>query len=74
MSGSGADSTGLVSVRRALGRCAQILVVEDERVVAMDLRAVLQEALDAFLRTLDGYTLADLVARRRRSLARLLAS
>lgn len=38
------------------------------------LRAVLHEALDAFLRTLDGYTLADLVARRRKSLARLLAS
>jgi Rrf2 family nitric oxide-sensitive transcriptional repressor len=37
------------------------------------LRGVLREALDAFLRTLDGYTLADLVGRRK-SLARLLAS
>ena len=37
------------------------------------LRSVLEEALDAFLRTLDRYTLADLVARRRKPLARLLA-
>ena len=38
------------------------------------LRVALHEALDAFLQTLDGYTLADLVARRRKPLARLLAS
>ena len=38
---------------------------------ACELRGVLKEALDAFLRTLDGYTLADLVARRREPLARL---
>lgn len=37
------------------------------------LRGVLEEALDAFLDTLDRYTLADLIARRRRSLGRLLA-
>lgn len=36
------------------------------------LRGVLEEALDAFLGTLDRYTLADLVARRRRPLDRLL--
>jgi Rrf2 family nitric oxide-sensitive transcriptional repressor len=36
------------------------------------LRGVLEEALDAFLATLDGYTLADLVARRRRPLTNLL--
>ena len=36
------------------------------------LRTALKDALDAFLRTLDGYTLADLVARRRQPLARLL--
>ena len=36
------------------------------------LRGVLEEALDAFLRTLDRYTLADLVARRRKPLDRLL--
>jgi len=41
---------------------------------ACELRAVLQEALRAFLRTLDGYTLADLVGRRREPLARLLAA
>ena len=40
---------------------------------ACALRGVLEEALDAFLRTLDRYTLADLVARRRKPLARLLA-
>jgi Rrf2 family nitric oxide-sensitive transcriptional repressor len=39
---------------------------------ACGLRGVLEEALDAFLETLDGYTLADLVARRRKPLARLL--
>lgn len=38
------------------------------------LRGVLEEALDAFLETLDRYTLADLVARRRKPLARLLAA
>lgn len=41
---------------------------------ACGLRGVVQEALEAFLRTLDGYTLADLVGRRRRKhLGRLLA-
>jgi Rrf2 family transcriptional regulator, nitric oxide-sensitive transcriptional repressor len=40
---------------------------------ACALRGALQEALEAFLETLDRYTLADLVARRRRPLARLLA-
>src|SRR5262245_14810720 len=39
---------------------------------ACGLRPVLQEALAAFLAVLDGYTLADLVARRRKPLARLL--
>jgi Rrf2 family nitric oxide-sensitive transcriptional repressor len=37
------------------------------------LRGVLEEALDAFLETLDRYTLADLVARRRKPLDRLLS-
>ena len=37
------------------------------------LRGVLEEALDAFLKTLDRYTLADLVARRRKPLDRLLS-
>lgn len=37
------------------------------------LRAALKDALQAFLRTLDGYTLADVVGRRREPLARLLA-
>lgn len=36
------------------------------------LRSALHEALAAFLAVLDGYTLADLVARRRMRLARLL--
>jgi Rrf2 family nitric oxide-sensitive transcriptional repressor len=36
------------------------------------LRGVLEDALDAFLKTLDRYTLADLVARRRKPLDRLL--
>lgn len=39
---------------------------------ACALRGVLEQALDAFLASLDGYTLADLVARRRRPLLRLL--
>ena len=38
------------------------------------LRTALKEALEAFFRTLDGYTLSDLVERRRASLARLLAA
>jgi Rrf2 family nitric oxide-sensitive transcriptional repressor len=38
------------------------------------LRGVLVEALDAFLKTLDRYTLADLVARRRKPLDRLLSA
>jgi len=36
------------------------------------LRGVLEEALETFLETLDRYTLADLVARRRKPLDRLL--
>jgi Rrf2 family nitric oxide-sensitive transcriptional repressor len=39
---------------------------------ACGLRGVLEEALDAFLGTLDRYTLADLVARRRKPLVELL--
>jgi Rrf2 family nitric oxide-sensitive transcriptional repressor len=39
---------------------------------ACGLRPVLREALAAFLAVLDGYTLADLVARRRRPLFALL--
>jgi Rrf2 family nitric oxide-sensitive transcriptional repressor len=39
---------------------------------ACALRGVLEEALEAFLATLDGYTLADLVARRRGPLNDLL--
>ncbi len=39
-----------------------------------DLRAALKDALEAFLRTLDGYTLADLVVRQRSPLARLFAA
>jgi Rrf2 family transcriptional regulator, nitric oxide-sensitive transcriptional repressor len=38
------------------------------------LRAALREALQAFLKTLDEYTLADLVVRRREPLARLFAA
>jgi Rrf2 family nitric oxide-sensitive transcriptional repressor len=41
---------------------------------ACRLRGVLGEALDAFLTTLDRYTLADLVARRRKPLSDLLAA
>ncbi len=37
------------------------------------LRGILEEALDSFLETLDGYTLADLVSRRRKPLSRLLS-
>ncbi len=40
---------------------------------ACALRGVLEEALEAFMATLDGYTLADLVARRRRPLSELLS-
>jgi Rrf2 family nitric oxide-sensitive transcriptional repressor len=36
------------------------------------LRSVLHEALTAFLKVLDRYTLADLVERRRKPLVRLL--
>ena len=39
---------------------------------ACGLRSVLHEALTSFLAVLDRYTLADLVARRRKPLARLL--
>lgn len=39
---------------------------------ACALRGVLDEALDAFLSTLDAYTLADLVSRRRQPLLNLL--
>ena len=38
------------------------------------LRGVLEEALESFLATLDDYTLADLVFRRRRSLSNLLTA
>jgi len=38
------------------------------------LRGVLEEALEGFLSTLDGYSLADLVSRRRKPLANLLLS
>ena len=38
------------------------------------LRGVLEEALDAFLKTLDRYTLTDLVARRRKPLDRLFSA
>jgi Rrf2 family nitric oxide-sensitive transcriptional repressor len=41
---------------------------------ACGLRLALEEALGAFFRTLDGYSLADLVAYRNKPLARLLAS
>jgi Rrf2 family transcriptional regulator, nitric oxide-sensitive transcriptional repressor len=41
---------------------------------ACGLRFALKEALESFFRTLDGYTIADLVAPRRARLARLLAS
>ncbi len=41
---------------------------------ACALRGVLREALDAFMTVLDDYTLADLMARRRRPLADLLMS
>lgn len=37
------------------------------------LRGALEAALEAFLSTLDGYTLADLVARRRKPLTELLS-
>jgi Rrf2 family transcriptional regulator, nitric oxide-sensitive transcriptional repressor len=40
---------------------------------ACGLRLVLKEALDSFFRTLDGYTVADLVGPRRNRLERLLA-
>lgn len=40
---------------------------------ACRLHGVLEEALDAFLATLDRYTLSDLVARRRKPLDQLLA-
>lgn len=40
---------------------------------ACGLRPILDEALAAFMETLDGYSVADLVARRRTPLARLLA-
>jgi Rrf2 family nitric oxide-sensitive transcriptional repressor len=39
---------------------------------ACELRAALRKAVDAFLATLDGYTVADLGVRRRKKLARLL--
>jgi Rrf2 family nitric oxide-sensitive transcriptional repressor len=41
---------------------------------ACGLRSVLHEALGAFLAVLDRYTIADLVARRRKPLVRLLAA
>jgi Rrf2 family nitric oxide-sensitive transcriptional repressor len=39
---------------------------------ACGLRSPLREALEAFLAVLDRYTIADLVARRRKPLTRLL--
>jgi len=41
---------------------------------ACGLRGALEQALDAFFETLDRFTLADLVARRRRPLDRLLGA
>lgn len=41
---------------------------------ACGLRLILKEAFGAFLRTLDGYTLADVIAHRREALSRALAS
>jgi Rrf2 family nitric oxide-sensitive transcriptional repressor len=49
---------------RASNRCA----IEP----ACGLRSVLHEALEGFLAVLDRYTIADLVARRRKPLVRLL--
>jgi len=60
------ESLALVECFRAGGDC----VITP----ACGLRAVLGEALDAFLAVLDGYTLADLIARRRTALARLLGA
>jgi Rrf2 family nitric oxide-sensitive transcriptional repressor len=58
------DNLALVDCFGASGRCAIDPVC--------GLRPVLHEALAAFLDVLDGYTLADLVARRRTPLTRLL--
>ena len=57
-------SLSLVECFAADGAC----VIEP----ACGLRSVLHEALASFLAVLDGYTLADLVARRRAPLTRLL--
>lgn len=66
-------------VRRTEGKMALVECFDPRESLcriepACGLRFVLKEALEAFLRTLDRYTLADLVARRRKPLARLLAS
>lgn len=58
------ENLALVECFRPEGRCP----IEE----SCGLRPALREALDAFLEVLDGYTLADLVARRRAPLARLL--
>ncbi len=58
------ENLALVECFRADGRCP----IQE----VCTLRRALREALDAFLAVLDGYTLADLVARRRPRLARLL--
>jgi Rrf2 family nitric oxide-sensitive transcriptional repressor len=58
------ENLALVECFRPDGRCPIA--------PACVLRTALGEALDAFLAVLDGYTLADLVARRRAPLARLL--
>lgn len=58
------ENLALVECFRPDGHCP----IEE----ACVLRPALHEALDAFLAVLDGYTLADLVARRRARLARLL--
>jgi Rrf2 family nitric oxide-sensitive transcriptional repressor len=60
----GTENLDLVECFQPDGRC----VVTP----ACGLQAALAEALEAFLAVLDGYTLADLVSRRRTALARLL--
>jgi Rrf2 family nitric oxide-sensitive transcriptional repressor len=71
------EDIGVGEVMRSTeGRMALVECFEPEQnecpiEPACRLRLVLHEALSAFLAVLDRYTLADLVARRRASLARL---